>query len=75
MKNVQYRGKKSKHFARLCTVVMTLRILKTVLPALKPVVPPFVLGGKIVYEINCPHCEVSYVGKTSRRLLRTQKQI
>ena len=72
---VQYRGKNSEHFARSlrklnapCTVVMTLRKLKTMLPSLKPRVP-FVLRSRIVYQIKCPHCEVSYVGMTTRHLL------
>ena len=72
---VQYRGKNSEHFARAlrklnapCTVVMMLRKLKTVLPSLKPRVP-LVLRSRIVYQIKCPHCEVSYVGMTTRHLL------
>ena len=27
------------------------------------------LRSRIVYKINCPHCEVSYVGMTSRHFL------
>ena len=27
------------------------------------------LGSRIVYQIKCPHCEVSYVGMTTRHLL------
>ena len=72
---MQYRGKHSEHFARAlhklnapCTVVTTPRKLKTALPSLKPRVP-FVLRSRIVYKINCPHCEVSYVGMTTRHLL------
>ena len=68
---MQYRGENSEHFVRAlhkvdarCTVVMTLRKLKTALPSLKPSVP-FVLRSGIVYKIYCPHCEVSYVGNTS----------
>ena len=53
---VQYRhrGKNSEHFAKAlhrlnapCTVVMTLRKLKTLLASLKPTVP-FVLRSGIV---------------------------
>ena len=47
---------------------MMFRKLKTVLPSLKPRVP-FVLRSRIVYKIKCPHCEVSYVGMTTRHLL------
>ena len=71
---VQYRGENSEHFARsihrvnaLCTVMMTFRKLKTVLSSLKPSVP-FVLRSGILYKINCPHCEMSCVGKTHRHL-------
>ena len=59
---VQYRGKNSEHFARAlhrvnapCTIMMTLRKLKSVLPSLKPRMP-------FVLRIDCPHCEVSYIG-------------
>ena len=43
----------------------TFRKWKTVLPSLNL---EFLFCG-IVYKIECPHCEVSYVGITSRCLL------
>ena len=71
---IQYRGKCSEDFARAlhkckapCTVVMTLRKLKTMLPSLKPPVEKMLKSG-LVYRITCPRCEACYVGETSRHL-------
>ena len=71
---VQYRGKCTEEYARAlhrceapCTVVMTLRKLKTVLPSLKPSTDKFLRSG-VVYRINCPRCSACYVGQTSRHL-------
>ena len=71
---VQYRGKSTEHYARAlhkinapCTVVMTLRKLKTALPSLKPPVAMFLKSG-IVYEIQCPRCKACYVGQSGRHL-------
>ena len=72
---VQYRGKATEHFARAlhqceapCTVVMTLRKLKTVMPSLKPPVEKDLRSG-VVYQITCPRCQACYVGQTRRHLI------
>ena len=72
---IQYRGKSTEEFAKdlhgikaPCTVVMTLRKLKTVLPSLKPPVDKCIRSG-LVYEITCSGCNASYVGQTGRHLL------
>ena len=71
---VQYRGKCTEDYARSlhkanvpCSVVMTLRKLKTVLPSLKPNVPKLLKSG-VVYQITCPSCQARYVGETTRHL-------
>ena len=71
---VQYRGRCSDDYARAlhkaqapCTVVMTLRKLKTVLPSLKEPVKKMFKSG-VVYKIVCPSCSASYVGETTRHL-------
>ena len=71
---VQYRGKSTEHYARAlhkinapCTMVMTLRKLKTALPSLKPPVEKVLKSG-IVYELQCPRCSACYVGQTGRHL-------
>ena len=72
---VQYRGKSTEHFARAlhhcqapCTVIMTLRKLKTVMPSLKPPVEKDLRSG-VVYQITCPRCQACYVGQTGRHLI------
>ena len=74
MLRIQYRGKCTEDFARAlhkckapCTVVMTLRKLKTMLPSLKPPVEKMLKSG-LVYRITCPRCQACYVGETSRHL-------
>ena len=71
---IQYRGKATEDYARAlhrcqapCTVVMTLRKVKTVLPSLKPPVEKMLRSG-IVYQITCPRCSACYVGQSSRHL-------
>merc|ERR1712121_555747 len=71
---VQYRGKSTEHYARAlhkinapCTMVMTLRKLKTALPSLKPPVEKVLKSG-IVYELQCPRCSACYVGQAGRHL-------
>ena len=71
---IQYRGKSSEHYAHAlhnlevpCTVVMTLRKVKTVLPSLKPPVEKELRSG-VVYKIQCPRCQACYVGQTVRHL-------
>ena len=77
---VQYRGKSTEDYARAlhkinapCTIVMTLRKLKTTLPSLKPPIEKILKSG-IVYEIQCPRCTASYVGQTSRHLQTRLKE-
>ena len=83
---IQYRGKDTENFAKAlhrcgapCTVVMTLRKLKTVLPSLKPSVEKEIRSG-VVYKIDCSRCNACYVGCTTRHLKtrisehRTQKK-
>ena len=71
---IQYRGKCSEDYARAlhktnapCTVVMTLRKLKTVLPSIKPPVEKMLRSG-VVYQIRCPRCTACYVGQTNRHM-------
>jgi hypothetical protein len=71
---VQYRGKCTDDYARAlhranapCTIVMTLRKLKTVLPSTKPPIEKIIRSG-IVYQFTCPHCKMCYVGCTTRHL-------
>ena len=71
---VQYRGKSTEQLAQSlhkcqapCSVVMTLRKLKTVTPSLKPPVDKL-LKSRVVYKITCPRCDACYVGQTSRHL-------
>ena len=71
---IQYRGKDTEHYAQAlhkikapCTVVMTLRKTKTVLPSLKPPVDKELRSG-VVYQIKCPRCHARYVAQTTRHL-------
>jgi hypothetical protein len=50
-----------------CSMVMTLRQLKSVTPSLKP---PFdkLLKSRVIFKITCPRCDACYVGQTSRHL-------
>lgn len=71
---IQYRGKCTEEYARAlhkinapCTMVMTLRKLKTILPSLKPSVEKLMKSG-VVYELTCPRCSARYVGQTGRHL-------
>ena len=77
---VQYRGKCTEVFAKdlhgvgaPCSVVMTLRKLRTVLPSLKPQVELSLRSG-VVYKISCSGCQASYVGQTGRHLLQRFKE-
>ena len=77
---VQYRGKSTEDYARAlhkinapCTIVMTLRKLKTTLPSLKPPIEKGLKSG-IVYELQCPRCSASYVGQTGRHLQTRLKE-
>lgn len=71
---IQYRGKLTEHYEqslKKCNapvkMIMTLTKLKTVLPSLKPSVDKAFKSG-VVYQILCPHCNMCYVGQTSRHL-------
>ena len=71
---IQYRGKCTEVYARAlhridapCTVVMTLRKLKTVMPSIKPPVEKALRSG-VVYKLSCPGCQACYVGQTIRHL-------
>ena len=71
---IQYRGKCTEDYAHAlhktnapCTIIMTLRKLKTVLPSLKPPVEKMLKSG-LVYCLKCPRCSACYVGETSRHL-------
>ena len=71
---IQYRGKCTEDYARAlhkieapCTIIMTLRKLKTVLPSLKTPVEKMLRSG-VVYKRKCPRCFACYVGQTSRHL-------
>ena len=77
---VQYRGKSTEDYARAlhkinapCTMVMTLRKLKTALPSLKPPIEKVLKSG-IVYELQCPRCTACYVGQTGRHLQTRLKE-
>ena len=71
---IQYRGKCTEDYVRAlhkieapCTIIMTLRKLKTVLPSLKTPVENILRSG-VVYKLKCPRCSACYVGQTSRHL-------
>ncbi len=71
---VQYRGKCTEDYARAlhrsnvpCTVVMTLRKLRTVMPSLKPPIEKEIRSG-VVYKFTCSRCQACYVGFTCRHL-------
>ena len=71
---VDYRGKPTEKLAQSlkklnapCRVIMKTRKLKTVLPSLKPTVPKL-LRSSVVYKIECPGCNASYIGETLRLL-------
>ena len=71
-----YRGKPTEQLAKSfrklnapCNIIMTTIKTKSVLPSLKPAVPKM-LKSKIVYKIDCPGCDSSYVGQTVRHLQR-----
>ena len=71
-----YRGKPTENLAKSfkklnapCKVIMTTKKLKQALPSLKPSVPKM-LRRKVVYKIECPGCESSYVGQTVRHVQR-----
>ena len=77
---VQYRGKCTENYARQlhkinapCTLVLTLRKLRTTLPSLKPQIETNLRSGT-VYQITCPRCKSCYVGQTSRHILTRFKE-
>ena len=71
---VQYRGSETDNLVRQLNkvavpirTVLVLRKLTTALPSLKTQVPT-PLRSRVVYHIQCPGCQASYVGSTSRHL-------
>ena len=77
---IQYRGKSTEDYARAlhkagapCTIVMTLRKLKTLLPSLKPPVEKMIKSG-VVYKLTCPSCSACYVGQTTRHMQSRYKE-
>ena len=77
---INYRGKLTDKlalsFKKLnapCKVVMTMKKVKFSLPSLKPFVPDM-LKNNVVYKIECPRCNSSYVGQTSRHLQQRFKE-
>lgn len=52
---------------------MTMRKIKTAMPSLKPQIPRM-LQSNVVYKIECPGCNSSYVGQTTRQLQRRFKE-
>ena len=77
---IQYRGKCTEDYARNphkcnapCTIVMTLRKLKTTMPSLKPPIEKPLRSG-VVYKISYPGCQACYVDQTSRHLLTRYKE-
>ena len=77
---VNYRGKATEKlandFKRLnapCKVIMTTKKVKTVMPSLKSPVPKMHMSN-VVYKLNCPRCNSSYVGQTSRHLLHRTRE-
>ena len=72
---VQYRGRVTDNLVRQLNkiqlprirTILTLRKLKTTLPSLKPPVP-LQYRSRVVYQIECPGCQSSYVGCTIRQL-------
>ena len=77
---VAYRGRETDKLANAfyrlnapCKVIMTTQKTKTVMPSLKPEVPKMLLSN-VVYKIDCPRCKSSYIGQTSRILLRRTRE-
>ena len=77
---LQYRGKATEEFAKSlhnckapCTVIMTMRKLKSVLPSLKAQVEKHMKSG-VVYKLQCARCEAAYVGQTRRHLATRIKE-
>jgi hypothetical protein len=75
MWSLQYRGRETDNLVRQLrkvpsvkiTTVLTLRKLNTVTPSLKSPVDKK-LRSRLVYRIECPGCQASYVGCTIRHL-------
>ena len=77
---INYRGKLTEKlavsFKKLnapCRLIMTMKKTKFILPSLKPFVPDM-LRNNVVYKIQCPRCQSSYVGQTTRHLQQRFKE-
>ena len=77
---VQYRGNVTDKFDKSlkkinapCKLVKKLKKTKHVLPSLKAKVEKE-LKSMVVYQIQCPRCESSYVGQTARHLITRIKE-
>ena len=71
---IQYRGKCTDDYACAlhkinapCTIIMTLRKLKTVLPSPRPPEEKMLKSG-LDYRLTCPCCSACIVDETSRNL-------
>ena len=74
--SICYRGKPTEQLAKSfrkmnapCQIIMTTIKTRNALPSLKPAVPKM-LRSNVVYKIDCPGCDSSYVGQTVRHLQR-----
>ena len=65
-------AKSFKKWNAPCHWIMTMDKTKNVLPSLKHSVHKM-LSNNAVYLINCPQCESSYVGQTTRRMQQSFK--
>ena len=73
---INYRGKPTEQLAKSfrklnapCSIIMTTKKLRSSMPSLKSFVP-HMFQSNVVYKIQCPSCNASYVGQTTRQLQR-----
>jgi len=77
---IAYRGQPTeklvKSFKKMnapVKFVLTMKKTKHFLPSLKPMIPKM-FQNNVVYKIDCPGCESSYVGQTVRHLQQRFKE-